>query len=134
MMPLGAVGSEQRRIRTGILVLVGGVLLVIWAWASWIYRSSAESEALAAMNSGSHSSVNPADLGEPISALGTLLICALILVVVVLVGSLLLGRSVRRYFGRIRKARAVQTPSGDVWSQHRLPDNGHNASDAQERD
>ncbi len=129
MIPMGSVGSEQRRIRTGILVLVGGAVLVLWASASWIYRSSAESKALAAMRSGNRGSAIPNDLGEPVSALGTLLIYALILLAVVLIGSLVLSRSVRQYFGRIRKTQSGQTPSGDIWSQHRLPDDGNPASD-----
>lgn len=133
-MAADSLGSDQRRIRRGILVLVGGVLLVLWAWGSWIYRSSAEAEALAATNAGARDSVNPTDLGQPVSALGTLLVYVLILVAVVLIGSLVLGRSIRRYFGHTRRTRSGQTPAGDIWSQHHLSEDGYHASDPQERE
>jgi hypothetical protein len=39
-MAQGLSGSEQNRIITAIVLLVLGLLLLLWAWGSWVYRTS----------------------------------------------------------------------------------------------
>lgn len=40
LMAQGLSGSEQNRIVTAIVLLVLGLLLLLWAWGSWVYRTS----------------------------------------------------------------------------------------------
>lgn len=38
-----AIGDD-RRTRAGLVLLVAGTLLLVWAWGSWIFRTSDSSE------------------------------------------------------------------------------------------
>ena len=47
--PANNVSSERgtgddRRTRAGLILLVAGTLLIVWAWGSWIFRTSDSSE------------------------------------------------------------------------------------------
>jgi amino acid transporter len=42
-MMLGQPEGEHYRVRLGIIFLVIGLLLVLWAWGSWVFRVSAGS-------------------------------------------------------------------------------------------
>ena len=32
--------ADQKRFRHGLTVLLAGIVLMLWAWASWVYRES----------------------------------------------------------------------------------------------
>lgn len=36
--------GDDRRTRAGLFLLVAGTLLLVWAWGSWIFRTSDSSE------------------------------------------------------------------------------------------
>lgn len=47
--PANNVSSERatgddRRTRAGLILLVAGTLLIVWAWGSWIFRTSDSSD------------------------------------------------------------------------------------------
>jgi len=48
-MAQGLSGSEQNRIITAIVLLVLGLLLLLWAWGSWVYRTSPPESVTAAL-------------------------------------------------------------------------------------
>lgn len=39
-MPSDLDPTDARRTRNGLICLVMGVVLVLWAWGSWVYRTS----------------------------------------------------------------------------------------------
>ena len=53
----------------------------------------------------------------------TLLLAATLIVVVVVMLGLILLRSMRRWRERVLRERPRPTPTTDVWSMHRLPEN-----------
>ncbi|MHC5108767.1 MAG: hypothetical protein ACYTHJ_02675 [Planctomycetota bacterium] len=113
--------AEQRRFKTGLLTLIGGVLMIVWAWGLWIYRSTApKARFVEEMADEGQPAVNSS---APASALAQLLIVALILAIVVLVGTLVIKRSWRRFLtdGRSGKTTGA-SHAGDAWSMHKLPD------------
>lgn len=73
---------DSKRIRNGLIFLVTGVVLVLWAWGSWIYRTW-EPEVLSSGSPGdaAESGANPRD-GVPTSV--SFLVGAVILVLVFL--------------------------------------------------
>ena len=38
-MPEDPSAPERYRVRNGLVFLVAGVLLLLWAWGSWLYRT-----------------------------------------------------------------------------------------------
>ena len=76
-MPLGSVmieiilgkpGSEQHRSRLGFILLALGLLLMLWAWGSWIFRESVPAKAQVIVRtqsaSGADSSKSDSDYGR----------------------------------------------------------------------
>ncbi len=123
--------TGQTRIRFGTLSLVLGVLLIAWAWGSWMYRQSVEADV-----PNSIQAVEPAaqaDQAAPAMALARLLLISFVLILAILLGSYGLSRSIRRYQARFRHERAPATDTTDVWAGHRLPeDNPVTATDDDE--
>jgi len=111
--PEPSSGGEFR-LRTGLVMLVLGVLLVIWAWGSWIYRTSVEA-------SPGHSPVTAAgevepDPTAPFRALARLLLYTLALAIVVLFGSYGIVRWMRRSSTVRTQIPNLPTHNEDVWS------------------
>lgn len=44
-MSLQSPIGDEKRTRTGIIFLVAGTLLVVWAWGSWVFRTTGNPEA-----------------------------------------------------------------------------------------
>ena len=40
-MTAGSLRSDQSRMRMALVFLVAGVMLLLWSWGSWVYRTSA---------------------------------------------------------------------------------------------
>lgn len=117
-MTLGMGGSDQHRKRLGLPLLVIGIVLMLWAWGSWIYRTSksAEREGAIAQNVTAPSP-------ETIRAVGPstlVLVVGLLLVLLVLFGSYALIRAARRYRALADRKRPPPTPSDDVWAMNKL--------------
>lgn len=82
-------GDEKRR-RAGIVFLVAGTLLVVWAWGSWVFRTTETPEA-------SGEVVDSGAAGEATNAESTVVVVGLAaLAGFALVGYLFLRRSRRR--------------------------------------
>lgn len=127
---LGARGTEQHRIRAGILFLSFGIILLVWAWGSWIYRTSATGagaaggEALTAplegvLEGNGDDERNP-DAAGVAKALPTFLGLGFLLVVVFFVGSFVIVRTLRKYREDLERKSPPPTDSEDVWSMHRV--------------
>ncbi len=48
-MTLGTHGADSFRFRAALVFLVGGLLLMLWAWGSWVYRTSASAPPMTAV-------------------------------------------------------------------------------------
>lgn len=117
-MTLGMRGSEQHHKRLGLPLLVIGIILMLWAWGSWIYRSTIRVERERAIIQDV-----PAPSSETIRAVRLsplILLVGLLLVLLVLFGSYTLIRAVRRYRAHADRKRPPPTPSEDVWAMNKL--------------
>lgn len=143
---LGQPDSEQNRFKLGVLFLVIGLLLVLWAWGSWVFRVSADSRdkikpeaAIPWMHppivrGGSLASVGISFLGQGTSGSasdgdsGGLRLVALtsmtilLLLIVFLFGTLAIVVGTRRWKALAERRRAPPTPNADVWAMHKVPE------------
>ncbi len=116
-MIFGHSDREQHRIKLGLAFLVIGVVLVLWAWGSWIFRATtrAESSVVAAKSTIESS---PEKL-KVVRAAPSVLLTVGIVVLIFLVSSYVFVRASRRYrLGLIRKAPAP-TDTTDVWAMNK---------------
>ena len=117
-MTLGTRDSDQHSKRLGLPLLVIGIILMLWAWGSWIYRASksVEREGTIAQNvtSPSPNTILAARLSPLVLLVG------LFLVLLVLFGSYALIRAVRRYRALADRKRPPPTPADDVWAMNKL--------------
>lgn len=116
-MIFGMRGSNQHRTRIGLVFLVIGAGLLLWAWGSWIYRASNPQEMEGAI-------ALPVPAPNPDSMRAFLLsplviIIGLLLVLMVLFGSHVFIRAARRYRALDDRKRAP-TPADDVWAMNKL--------------
>lgn len=89
-MSLHSSFGDEKRTRAGILFLVAGTLLVVWAWGSWVFRTSETPEA-------SGKVVDSGAAGEATGVGSTVVVVGVAaLAGFALVGYLLLRRSRRR--------------------------------------
>lgn len=119
--------GQHKRTRTGVSCFVAGVLLLLWAWGSWIYRTSVTGSELAAAQAEPLDRTPEAT--EVVRALPLFLLVGLLLVLAFLAGSYVLVRSSRRYrkhrwqSGRLTQHSGSATSQmDDVWAMHKLPD------------
>lgn len=126
---------DQNRFRLGIIVLVTGIILVLWAWGSWIYRSSGTTPQGSRVNGSFEYDENLEELNDRseypdqtqvAKTLPTMLLYGFILFLVVLVATFILVRATRRYRAAAAHKRAPPTDTSDVWSTHKLPDDYEN--------
>jgi len=117
-MTLGLRGSDQHRKRLGLPFLVIGIVLILWAWGSWIYRASksVEREGTVAQNVISPSP----DTIRAVRLSPLVLMVGLFLVLLVLFGSYALIRVARRYRALADRKRPPPTPADDVWAMNKL--------------
>ncbi len=117
-MTSGAPGSEPNRTRMGLVFLVVGIVLVMWAWGSWIYRASVPAETAGALServtAGNPDVVRAARLSPLVLLVG------LLLVLVVLFGSYTLVRAMRRHRALADRKRPPPTAADDAWAMNKL--------------
>lgn len=118
-MTIDAMHSELHRNKIGAAFLLVGVVLILWAWGSWTYRTW--SAAPAAAVAPAEERPPDASRGAMVRTLPSFLIVVVVLVLIVLVGSFLLARWGRRLRDSRLQRATVSTPSEDVWHMHRLP-------------
>jgi hypothetical protein len=139
---LGQPNSEQHRFRLGILFLVIGLVLVLWAWGSWVYRMSVPEEPdrsgresrISVMGPPASAAIAPIEpLGKrPVARLGesprapSLVPLTTMTIVLLLVlfffGTLAVVVGTQRWRAMADRKRAVPTPNEDVWAMHKLPE------------
>jgi hypothetical protein len=121
-MTLGMRGSDQHRTRLGLLFLVIGIILVLWAWGSWVYRASVpvETEGAIARNVSSPSP----DTVRAVRLSPVILLVGLFLVLLFFFGSYALVRAARRYRELADRKRPPPTPADDVWTMNKLRNQG----------
>ena len=118
-MIFGNSESEQHRIKLGILFLALGVVLMLWAWGSWVYRASQPAEGeqpVAASPAPEEGGARPVEAARRASLF---LLAGFLMVLAFLVGSYLLVRSGRRLRERLAVEPAAPTTAEDVWAMHK---------------
>jgi len=119
-MVSGNSDMEQRRSRLGLLFLVAGVLLVLWAWGSWIYRTSTRAASgIVAVDVADDA---PVDAAKVIRAAPMVLLGVALVVLAFLVASYVFVRASRRYRQSLERRPNPPTDSTDLWSMHKLKD------------
>ena len=121
-MVWGPPGSDERRIKIGLVFLLIGCLLLIWAWGFWAFRTSAVGAAPASANPMVFAEARAVLANSQIlQMLPRMLIFVLVLAFVCLFGSYTLLRMARRHRAASERTRASPTISESVWEKHRLP-------------
>ncbi|MEK6797853.1 MAG: hypothetical protein AABZ12_02690 [Planctomycetota bacterium] len=131
-MILGQPGTDRYRYRLGLAFLCAGVLFLLWAWGSWLFRASAQAQdhaprlALESRSDGALSKEPPhgaagGNRAKFLRASPLFLLVGLLLVLTFLLGSLAAVRLIRRYRLRVEATRRGPSAYEDVWSMHKIP-------------
>jgi len=143
---LGEPDSEQFRFRLGLILLVIGLVLVLWAWGSWVFRvsvpeggerresrlisfgpplmvlgASVPAEAGAAEGT-QDGQTPPHDPRRSVQVLSLTTMTIVLLLIVLLFGSLAIVVGTRHWRALAQRKRAAPTPNEDVWSMHKIPE------------
>ena len=131
---LGYPGTEQYRLRLGILLASFGTMLLLWAFGSWIMRDSMPAQAKAIVRAQG-GEIGIPDTGDVVDrearrddraqaarALAMLFLVVLTVAVTLFVGGLVVVRAMRRHRIYLSHQRPPPTDASDVWSMHRTPD------------
>ncbi len=116
------------RARVGYVVLGLGMMLVLWAWGSWIYRASSPPRANVttqvegAPDSATQKRLRDEDVPKAVKTLPFFLMSGFVLVLVFLFGSWALARALRQYRYALQRKKPAPTDARDVWAMHKLPD------------
>ncbi|MCH8241328.1 MAG: hypothetical protein IH897_01805 [Planctomycetes bacterium] len=89
-MFLDSTFGDEKRTRAGIVFLVAGTLLVVWAWGSWVFRTTETPEASGKVVDSS-ASAEATSTGSTVAVVGLAALAGF-----ALVGYLFLRRSRRR--------------------------------------
>lgn len=119
-MSWGVPGSEQHRMKIGLLFLILGSLLVVFAWGSWAYRTSTASTVPAITTENAASAGN--DPARLLKAWTYALLFISGLALVLLFGGYAVVRLARRYREATERRRPPPTASESVWEMHRVSD------------
>ncbi|MBI4718286.1 MAG: hypothetical protein HY763_10810 [Planctomycetes bacterium] len=112
--PVTASASHSdSQSRTGLIILVLGLVCVLLAWGSWVYRLSAEKPDAVLRAAGAAADTVPE---RAASGLGFLMAVALFLVLFALLGSYAILRAARRYRQATDRRPPLPSASDDVWS------------------
>lgn len=143
---LGYPGTEQYRLRLGILLASSGMLLLLWSYGIWMMRSSPLAQAQAIVRAQGGEIVAPSTGGgadrearrddriQAARALPMLLFVVLTVVITLLVGGLVIVRAMRRHRIYLSHERPAPTEASDVWSMHRAPDDDDDLPDDDQSD
>lgn len=104
----------------GLVFLAVGVVLLLWAWGNWIYRSSSGMSEGTVSVEHAGGARSPATM-QALKASPLVLMVGLFLVIVFLVGSYAIVRGSRRLREAILYEKPSPTASADLWSLHKTP-------------
>jgi len=131
-MTLGGLSDEHHQGKIGLGFLVAGLLLLGWAWGSWLYRTSKVGQAIQISDSprpAAHADEEKAaaekarDRQTVIRSMPLVLWTVFVLVIVFLGGSLILVRTLRRQQESASRRRDPPTAAEDVWRMRKDPEN-----------
>lgn len=117
-MTLGMRSPNQHRTRFGLVFLLIGITLLLWAWGSWIYRAANPMETGRAI--APHVPAPSPDTVRAFLLSPLVIVFGLLLVLLVLFGSYVLLRAARRYRALADRKRPPPTPADDVWAMNKL--------------
>ena len=118
-MTATTIGPERNRISNGLIILVSGVVLVLWAWGCWLYRTD---------QPGTMPPTVPAETTEasgasgPISTSLLLFASAVILLLALLGGYAIAVRNSRRRELLDRRKLPPSMPEGSPGTRHSRDD------------
>ena len=131
-MMLGQPESEHNRFRVGMLFLAIGILLLLWAWGSWLFRSSVPVEptpviqgsswTLLPAASAAEGDANQSEARRGLARVSLIMMTFLLILIAVCFGGYAVIIAARRYRALMERKQATPTRCDDVWSMHRLPD------------
>jgi hypothetical protein len=110
--------TPQRRTTMGLAFLVLGLVLLMWAWGSWIYRTSTAAKPIAVGRTAD----TPEETVKAVRIAPGMLAGGVLLVVVFLAASFVFVRASRRYRQSLGRRAAPPSDTSDVWSMHKLKD------------
>jgi len=134
--------ADRSRIRTGSALLLAGVVLVLWAWGTWVYRTSKLSQSLglvpaertappkwrAAPGFENPQSPSPLATTPPPTArrlrglrLALWLMVIGLLAVFTLIAAIAAARAARRWKASLLRRPQGPTEVSDVWVMHKPP-------------
>jgi hypothetical protein len=121
-MSWGGSDSDSRRLKLGLIFLLVGSLLLVWAWGSWAFRTSAVNIPVPASADTVADGTNGTVAGsDSVKFLPRLLLWTMILVLATLFGSYALIRIARRYRAVTNRKLIAPTETESVWEKHKLP-------------
>ena len=103
----------------GLLFSALGVVLLLWAWGNWIYRSSTMIDNPASIPDHA-SAAKAARTTQAVQASPFVLMVGLLLILLFLVGSVVIVRSARRFRESVLHKKPPPTEADDVWAMHKL--------------
>ena len=118
-MTLGSNGWEQNSTRLGLAFLLLGVLLMLWAWGSWSYRTGASGGGLGA--APAVQAQPKVDRAKAVKSLPALLAAGVLAVLLFLGASLVIRRWSKAMREAANRRQSDPTPAEDVWASHRTP-------------
>lgn len=110
--------TEQRRTTMGLAFLVIGLVLLMWAWGSWIYRTSTAAKPIVV----GRMAEAPDETEKAVRIAPGMLVGGVLLVVVFLAASFVFVRASRRYRQSLTRRGSPPSENTDVWSMHKLKD------------
>lgn len=110
--------ADQRRTTMGLAFLVVGLVLLMWAWGSWMYRASSVAKPIAM----GRVAEAPEQTQKVVGIAPGMLVGGVLLLVVFLAASFVLVRASRRYRKSLTRRGTSPSDSTDVWSMHKLKD------------
>jgi len=117
-MTLGSPVTDRNRATAALVFLVVGILLLVWAWGSWVYRTSVSATSpIVAEAAGRQEKPDP--VGEDAMFRPSLIVGA-VLVAVILFGGYVLVRSTRRSTKPGGRQEARPSSMVDASAAHRL--------------
>lgn len=119
-MTLGTPGLDQKRFRVGIVVLAAGIVLILWSWGNWVYRSAKQGQSPEVKHVQDAYPSEPRP--NPVAVAPQLLLYTMMIVLTVLFGSYVLVRAARRYREADARQSIVRKTVQDAWEMHKIPE------------